>query len=73
MESVEELISNLWEAKGSVSGGTTSVTGSAVPSASTIRLPKLDIATFNGNVLDWQPFWVSFKASILKNTCFISC
>ena len=33
----------------------------------TTQLPKLVRQTFNGNILKWQEFWVSFEASIHRN------
>ena len=33
----------------------------------TIKLPKLELQKFNGNILNWQEFWDSFEASIHKN------
>ena len=33
----------------------------------TIKLPKLELQKFNGNILKWQEFWDSFEASIHKN------
>ena len=34
---------------------------------STTRLPKLDIPTFTGQPLEWQPFWDCFAAAIDSN------
>jgi len=31
------------------------------------KLPKLNLPTFGGNVLDWQPFWDSFSAAVHEN------
>jgi hypothetical protein len=31
------------------------------------RLPKLDLQKFNGNILDWQSFWDSFKSAFHTN------
>ena len=33
----------------------------------TMKLPKLELQTFHGNILKWQVFWDSFEASIHKN------
>ena len=33
----------------------------------TIKLPKLELQKFNGNILRWQEFWDSFEASIHRN------
>ena len=32
-----------------------------------VRLPKLDLCTFSGNTLEWQPFWDSFNAAVNSN------
>ena len=37
------------------------------PSATAIKLPKLDITTFNGNKLQWVEFWDSFESAVHKN------
>ena len=37
---------------------------------STIKLPKLELQKFDGNILKWQEFWDSFEASIHKNPNF---
>ena len=29
-----------------------------------VKLPKLDIPTFSGNVLEWQTFWEQFRVSV---------
>ena len=44
------------------SGATNSERGVAV------HLPKLNIPTFGGDPLDWQPFWDSFEAAIHNNS-----
>lgn len=33
----------------------------------TIKLPKLELQKFRGNILKWQEFWDAFEASIHKN------
>ncbi|XP_069118930.1 uncharacterized protein [Argopecten irradians] len=33
------------------------------------KLPKLDLLTFLGNLLDWQTFWDCFESSILNKVC----
>ena len=39
--------------------------GSAIlESDKTSKLPKLDIPTFNGDILQWQPFWEQFEVSV---------
>ena len=30
----------------------------------TSKLPKLDVPSFNGNILHWQPFWEQFETSV---------
>ena len=32
-----------------------------------VRLPKLSIKPFNGDVTQWTTFWDSFKSAILEN------
>ena len=32
-----------------------------------MKLPKLELQKFHGNILKWQVFWDSFEASIHKN------
>ena len=32
-----------------------------------VCLPKLDLCTFSGNTLEWQPFWDSFNAAVNSN------
>ena len=34
---------------------------------STVRLPRLDLPTFSGNALEWQPFWDGFNAAVNSN------
>ena len=31
---------------------------------STVCLPRLDLPTFSGNALEWQPFWDGFNAAV---------
>ena len=33
----------------------------------TVRLPKLELKKFNGQILKWQAFWDSFQSTIHKN------
>ena len=35
---------------------------------STVRLPRLDLPTFSGNALEWQPFWDGFNAAVNSNS-----
>ena len=35
--------------------------------SNTVRLPKLDLCTFSGNMLEWQPFWDGFNAAVNSN------
>ena len=37
------------------------------PSATAVKLPKLDIITFNGNKLQWVEFWDSFESAVHEN------
>ena len=36
----------------------------ATSSDKTSKLPKLDVPTFDGDVLHWQPFWEQFETSV---------
>ena len=43
----------------------TSSSSTHTPSESTgLKLPKLDVPTFNGNVLQWRNFWEQFVISV---------
>ena len=37
------------------------------PTNTTVRLPRLDLPTFSGNALEWQPFWDGFDAAVHTN------
>ena len=37
-------------------------------SNATHKLPKLNLPTFNGNILDWNSFWDSFDTAVHSNT-----
>lgn len=41
-----------------------SATSSATGDSSGVKLPKLDVPSFNGNILNWQTFWEQFCISI---------
>ena len=32
-----------------------------------VRLPRLELKKFHGNILKWQEFWDTFESTILKN------
>ena len=36
-----------------------------------VRLPKLEVPTFDGNILNWCTFWEQFKVSVHDRTNFI--
>ena len=36
-------------------------------SNSAVRLPKLELKHFNGNIMEWTPFWDSYSSSIHEN------
>ncbi|CAB4039577.1 G2 M phase-specific E3 ubiquitin- ligase, partial [Paramuricea clavata] len=36
-------------------------------SNSRVRLPKLELKHFNGNIMEWTPFWDSYSSSIHEN------
>ena len=33
-----------------------------------VKLPKLELKPFDGNILNWQPFWDRFQFSIDSNS-----
>lgn len=37
-----------------------------------LRLPKLELQKFNGNKLEWQPFWEQYKQAIHENNSLSS-
>ena len=41
---------------------------STIPKSCTIRLPKLELKKFGGEILKWQEFWDTFEASIYKSS-----
>ena len=41
---------------------------STMPKSCTIRLPKLELKKFGGEILKWQEFWDTFQASVHKNS-----
>jgi hypothetical protein len=45
-----------------------SASTSAVPNHTDMRFPKLDLKTFDGNLLDWMPFRDMFQSSIHNNS-----
>ena len=51
---------------------TATVAAAAVPlvadPGSRVKLPKLTIQPYSGDLVDWTSFWDSFEASIHKNT-----
>ena len=34
------------------------------PETKGVRLPKLDVPTFNGDILNWRSFWEQFRVSV---------
>ena len=42
----------------------TPVVVQAPPQASGVKLPKIDVPTFDGNILNWTSFWEQFEVSI---------
>ena len=32
-----------------------------------VRLPKLELKNFDGNILKWQEFWNTFESTVHKN------
>ena len=49
-----------------------SVTGVSTANASieprTVKLPKIDVQTFDGELLHWQTFWEQFGVSVDKRS-----
>ena len=43
-------------------------TDAAATRENVIRLPRLNIPTFSGDALSWEPFWDSFEAAVHTNT-----
>ena len=41
---------------------------SSVTSLAGVKLPKIDIPRFDGNILGWRTFWEEFKVSIHNHT-----
>ena len=39
-----------------------------VPPSSAVRLPKLEVPTFDGNILLWKKFWEQFSVSVHDHT-----
>ena len=60
-DSVMEVISSVAKVVGSAEAG--SVSGDSTRSQN-VKLPKLDLPKFGGDVLKWQSFWEMFKASV---------
>jgi hypothetical protein len=46
-----------------------SLSQAAIPptSSSAVILPKLELKHFNGNIMEWTPFWDSYSSSIHEN------
>ncbi len=47
---------------------TKSEKSSAPPEQKGVRLPKLDVPTFDGNLLNWRSFWEQFRISVHDRT-----
>jgi hypothetical protein len=43
---------------------TKSDTSTPPPKHKGVRLPKLDVPTFDGNLLNWRSFWEQFRISV---------
>ena len=50
------------------SARSTKATAASTVSDKTSKLPKLDVPTFDGDVLHWQPFWEQFETSVHNHT-----
>ena len=40
----------------------------ATPGASGVKLPKLEVLTFDGNMVNWRSFWEQFTVSVHSNS-----
>lgn len=38
------------------------------PTSTTVKLPRLKLKAFAGDLTEWTPFWQSFKAAVHSNT-----
>lgn len=64
-----ELSNTASKLKGLLAPTTTDTPGShTVSDASEVRLPKLDIPTFDGNIIHWTQFWEQFTISVHDRT-----
>ena len=54
------------EIKKKLSSSTSPSTASSlpVPDSKGVRLPKLEVPTFDGNILNWRCFWEQFRVSV---------
>ena len=34
-----------------------------------VNLPRIEVPKFDGNILNWQPFWEQFRAAVHDKTC----
>lgn len=60
---IEELRSELDKLKTTAK----SVNTTYAPKEATVKLPKLNVPSFDGNILKWQEFWDSFHSAIHDN------
>ena len=57
-----------WNAVRSPSLGSSAVLADPPPTASSkVRLPKLTLQSFDGELTSWTPFWDAFKAAVHDN------
>ena len=55
--------------KASLVPGAVDTSGSHItPDASGVRLPKLDVPTFDGSIINWKRFWEQFTISVHDRT-----
>ena len=61
-DSVVDVISKVTKALGQ--GETGSESSGVSTRSQNVKLPKLDLPKYAGDVLEWQSFWEMFKASV---------
>lgn len=62
-DSVTAVLTNLCKALRQMEQETRPSTGSA-SGAKAVKLPKIDLPKFSGDVLNWMPFWESFQSAV---------
>ena len=62
----KQVFDSFVEIKKKLSSSTSPSTASSLPAPDSkgVKLPKLDVPTFDGNLLDWRCFWEQFRVSV---------